>query len=68
MALGKVSSDQNHANDNDQAIQQKSQKYFMPEFKVHDKPPVAGSAGTIDQLQAKGRSISGVFGPGSQSC
>jgi hypothetical protein len=68
MALGEVSSDQNHANDNDQAVQQKSQKYFMPEFKVHSKPPVAGSAETLDQLQAKGPSISGVFGPGSQSC
>ena len=43
MALGIVSSDDEHANDNEQAIQQKSQKYFMPEFKVHAKPPVAGS-------------------------
>jgi hypothetical protein len=43
MALGKVSSDLEHANDNDQAIQQKGQKYFMSEFKVHAKPPVAES-------------------------
>ena len=43
MTLGKVSADQEDADDKDQAVQQKSQKYFMTEFKVHAKPPVAVS-------------------------
>jgi hypothetical protein len=63
MALGKVYPDPKNADYNEQAIEQKSQEYFMPEFKVHPSltptlPSPHEGDGTLNKGEIYSRQIS----------